>query len=160
AAGIVLAISARRRLANILTIAGTASVLLAWGVSRGIPWIAPRPALPLTLAAVAVALLAGFAAERVPSLSASTFGAFHGVVAAILARQTEQGGRLLAPLGVRYVVLRSGSQSAVGNEFERQVDMRFAQRFRGAEIVANDAWLSVGAGVSSLRWVAASRAAA
>jgi GT2 family glycosyltransferase len=251
AAGVLLAISLRQKVANTLALAGTASVLLAWAVSRGVPWIAPRPALPLTLAAVAIALLAGIAAEGlVPSLSSRSFGIFHlvfgslavlgmmvgamgvgflargtyrgltragdlvpaffisersqlgdfavlwvngdagrlrvdlsspsgetaltysdrrtnggeryleGVVASMLARRTEQGGRLLAPLGVRYIVLRSGVDRDVERAFERQVDIRFAQRFRGAEIVANDAWLPVAGGVSSLRWVAASRAPA
>jgi hypothetical protein len=82
------------------------------------------------------------------------------VVASVIARRTEQGGRLLAPLGVRYVVVRSGAARDVERAFERQVDMRFSQRFRGSEIVANDAWLPIAGGVSSLRWVSASRAAA
>ena len=248
AAGVLLAVSLRQRIANTLALAGTASVLLAWAVSRGVPWIAPRPALPLALAAVAIALLVGIAAEGiVPSLSARSLGVFHlvfgslavfgmlagatgigflagghyrgltragdlvpafftsersqlgdfavlwvngdaghlrvdlssptgesaltysarranggeryleTVVASVLARRTEQGGRLLAPLGVRYVVLRSGVDRDVERAFERQVDMRFAQRFRGSEIVANDAWLPVAGAVSSLRWVAVSR---
>lgn len=251
AAGVALAIAARLRIARTFAVAGTVAALLAWAVSRGTPWIAPRPALPLTLAALAVALLIGIAAEgSVPSLSARSFGAFHlgvgslavygsiaavlaigflgsgeshglqrsgdlapafftaesrqlgdfrvlwlggrsralradlsapegetmltfqsrragggeryleGSLASVLARTTEQGGRLLAPLGVRYVVLRAGIDPDVQRAFARQVDMSFAQRFRGVEILANDAWLPVGGGVSSARWIAASRGAA
>jgi hypothetical protein len=56
--------------------------------------------------------------------------------------------------------MRSGVERAVRREFERQVDLRFAQRFKGSEIVANDSWLPVAGAVSSIRWVAASRAPA
>ena len=54
------------------------TVLLAWAVSRGVPWIAPRPSLPLAVAALGVAVLLGVATEGLaPSLSARSFGAFH-----------------------------------------------------------------------------------
>ena len=249
AAGVALAVSERQRLATACAIVGTAGVLLAWAVSRGVPWIAPRPALPLTLAVVAMALLVAIAAEGiVPALSSRSFGAFHvafgtlalfgivagaagvgflargnyrglrasgelvpaffmsearqlgdfrvlwvngsladvridlsaptgettltysdrranageryleSVIASVLARRTEVGGRLLAPLGVRYVVLRSGVDRDVEREFERQLDLRFSQRFRGAQIVENVSWLPVAGAVSSPSWVAASKA--
>ena len=250
AAGLALAVSSRDRLAKTLAISGTGAVLLAWAVSRGTPWIAPRPALPLALAGLAIALLAGIAVEGlVPALSTRSFGAFHlgfgalgifvlvafsagvgflargdlsglktsgdltpaffsaearqlgdfqvlwldgttralsfdladsagetaltyavrragaghsyltGAVSSVLARQTEQGGRLLAPLGVRYVVLRPGIARDVAEALSRQVDLSFAERFRGAEILENEAWLPVGGAVSSPRWAAASLAA-
>jgi hypothetical protein len=250
AAGLAIATAARERIAKTLAIAATIAVGLAWAVSRGVPWIAPRPALPLTLAAVGVALLIGAAAEGfVPSLEARSFGAFHlgfgalalyavaasvvgagflarghldglrssgdlipaffssearqlgdfrvlwlggtsrvlradltgpqgetvltygarragagerymeTAVESILARLTEQGGRILSPLGVRYIVLRPGADNDVERALARQVDLRFAQRFRGTQILENQAWLPVGGAVSSPRWVAASLAA-
>jgi GT2 family glycosyltransferase len=247
AAGLALAITERQRLANLCAIVGTASLLLAWAVSRGVPWIAPRAALPLALAVVAMALLAGIAAEGiVPALQTRSFGSFHiafgtlalfGIVAAVaatgflarghyralrtsgelvpaffssearqlgdfrvlwingslaelrvdlsaptgetaltysdrranggerylesvlatvLARRTEIGGRLLAPLGVRYIVLRSGVDRDVEREFERQVDLRFSQRFLGSQVIENVSWLPVAGAVSNERWEAAS----
>jgi GT2 family glycosyltransferase len=249
AAGFALAIAERERIARTLAVAATLALALAWGVSRGVPWIAPRPALPLTLAALGFALLIGLAAEGiVPALRARSFGAFHlqvgavalytaiaGVLgvgflarghyqglarsgdlvpaffssesqtqgdfrvlwlagntrdlhadlsyasgenaltyssrrasggeryleealAAILARRTEQGGRLVAPLGVRYMILRPGIDRDVERALLRQVDIRFSQRFRGAEILMNEAWLPVGGAVTSARWTAASLA--
>ena len=249
AAGLAIATAARDRIAKTLAIASVIAVSLAWAVSRGVPWIAPRPALPLTLAAVSVAVLAGLATEGfVPALQTRSFGTFHlafgalalytfvasvaGVgflargnlnglgrsgelvpafftaesrrlgdfrvlwiagtpralrvdltgasgetmltyatrragggaryletaVATILARQTEQGGRLLAPLGVRYLVFRGGIDRDVDRLFARQIDLEFSQRFKGNEILENDAWLPLGAAVSSPRWIAASLA--
>ena len=249
AAGVMLAVAARERVTRTIALASLAAVLLAWGVTRGVPWVAARPSLPLAFAAVGVALLIGAAAEGLPaSLSARSFGAFHiafgalalfgvaaaavgvgflgrgtydglrragdlapaffasekrqlgdyrvlwvagsqralradvsvsegetlltyldrragggeryleSALAAILARRTEQGGRLLAPLGIRYVVLRSNVDPDVVRAFARQVDVRFVQRFRGTQILSNEAWLSVGAVVASPRWIAASAA--
>lgn len=249
AAGVLLAVGARERITKTMALASLAAVLLAWGVSRGAPWIAARPSLPLAFAAVGVALLIGAAAEGLPpSLSARSFGAFHigfgalslfavaaaavgvgflargdydgltragdlapaffeserrqlgdyrvlwlagsqrdlradvsvsegetfltyqarradageryleSALAAIVARRTDQGGRLLAPLGVRYVVLRSNLDPNVVRAFARQVDVRFVQRFRGTQILSNETWLTIGAAVSSPRWIAASSA--
>jgi GT2 family glycosyltransferase len=248
-AGLVLAAGARERAARVLAIAGTASVLLAWAVARGVPWIAPRPGLPLVLAVVCMAMLVGFAAEAiVPALSSRSFGGYHlalgglavyaaaalaiGVgfvarghfdglqrsgalapaffaaekrelgdfrvlwvsgsrralhadltapegetmltydsartgpgekrleqaLAAVVAQRTEHAGRLLAPLGVRYVVLRPGADPVVERAFARQTDVHFSQRFHGSQIVANDAWLPVASSISSPLWIAASRA--
>src|SRR5439155_22188615 len=78
AAGLAIATAARDRIAKTLAIASVIAVSLAWAVSRGVPWIAPRAALPLTLAAVSVAILAGLATEGfVPALQTRSFGAFH-----------------------------------------------------------------------------------
>lgn len=249
AAGVLLAVGTRERVTRTMALASLAAVLLAWGVSRGTPWIAPRPSLPLALAAVGVALLIGAAAEGLPpSLSARSFGVFHvgfgtlalfavaaavvgmaflargnysgltrsgdlvpaffgserrqlgdyrvlwlagterslhadlsvstgetlltyqtrragdgeryleNVLASVLARRTEQGGRLLAPLGVRYIVLRTNVDRAVVRAFARQVDVRFVQRFRGTQILSNEAWLPIATAVSSPQWIAASAA--
>jgi hypothetical protein len=250
AAGVALAIESRERLARILALIGTGALLVAWAVARGVPWIAPRPGLPLTVVALCGAVLIGVAAEGlVPSLRSRSFGALHfglgliagfgvaasltGVaaiaagnfdglqpagqlspsffevearsvgdfrvlwlsgtprdlradlsapagettltfldrragpgeraleetLASVLARKTEQGGRLLAPFGVRYVILRPGAADDVLRAFARQVDIRFAQRFRGSQVLANEAWLPVVGTVSSKEWVAASSAA-
>lgn len=249
AAGVVLALPERRGAARALAIFGTLAMLVAWAVSRGVPWIAPRPGLPLALAAVAAALLAGVAAEGlVPTLRARSFGVPHvalggvtafgaaamflgvafiaggsfdglrragdlqpsffeaeaqnfgdfrvlwlagddralradlsapegesiltfgarragpgeeyleGVLASVLARRTEQAGKLLAPLGVRYVVLRPAIDVQIVRAFSRQTDMRFDQGFKGSQIWSNEAWLPVAAGVTSPDWVAASAA--
>ena len=249
AAGVLLAIATRDTLVKMFAIVATIGLGLAWAVSRGVPWIAPRPALPLTLAALGIALLAALAAEGiVPALQQRSFGALHLVsvtlaafafvaavtggafltrgnlhglatsgelvpaffaseakqlgdfrilwlggspralhaditgsqgetattyldrragagqryletaLASILTRQTEQGGRLLAPLGIRYVVLRTADRD-IARLFVRQVDLAFSQRFKGAEILGNDAWLPIAAGVSSPRWIAASLSA-
>jgi hypothetical protein len=42
--------------------------------------------------------------------------------------------------------------------FARQVDVRFVQRFRGTQILSNEAWLPIAAAVSSPQWVSASAA--
>ena len=249
AAGVLLAVRARERVTRTMALASLAAVLLAWGVSRGMPWIAPRSALPLVLAAVGVALLIGAAAEGLPpSLSVRSFGLFHvafgalslfaiaasvvgvgflargdyngltrsgelvpaffeadrrelgdfrvlwlagserdlradlsmpdgetiltsqvrrvgggeeyleSVLTSVIAHGTEQGGRLLAPLGVRYVVLRTNIGPEVASSFATQVDVRFVQRFRGTRILSNDAWLPIGGAVSSPQWIAAGAA--
>lgn len=249
AVGFAVATRPRERAARVLAAAGALGVLVAWGVARGAPWIAPRPGLPLTLAAVCMALLVGIGAEGlVPSLSARLFGLRHVALAAltafgavalagglgflargdfrgiqrsglltpaffiaehrkagdfrvlwlggsprrlgaalsppggetmltfgsrragageryledalasILGGATEHAGRLLAPLGVRYVVVRPGTHPAVTRALERQSDLRFSQRFRGGRILANEAWLPVAGAIASPEWVAASGA--
>lgn len=86
AAGVVLATPERRRIARALALAGTLALLLAWAVSRGVPWIAPRPGFPLAIAAVCASLLAGIAGEAlVPSLRARSFGAPHVALAGVTA---------------------------------------------------------------------------
>jgi GT2 family glycosyltransferase len=245
-APLVAPAAGRERLSLVLAVAGVLGLGAAWAVARGVPWIAPRPGLPLTLAAVVAAMLAGVAAEGiVPALRARPFGAWHvglGVVAcfgavsaaaglalvvrgdfaglrraadavpsffasdrgrlgdfrvlwvsgetralradvtgpegetilalgarragpgdralasalaATLGGETDQAGRLLVPLGVRYVVLRPGTAPEVAEAFARQSDIRFSQRFRSSRVLSNDAWLAVAAGVSSPEWVAA-----
>src|SRR5205807_1669818 len=55
-----------------------ASIALAWVVARGVPWIAPRPELPLIGAAVALTVLAGIGFDAAATrLRASTFGLPH-----------------------------------------------------------------------------------
>jgi GT2 family glycosyltransferase len=249
ATGFLLATPERRRIARALALVGTLALLIAWAVSRGVPWIAPRPGLPLSIAAVCLAMLAGIGAEGlVPLLRARSFGAPHvalggvtafgvaamvvgvaflaggsfdglrragelepaffqaeertfgdfrvlwlagdmralradlsapegetiltfgarrsgpgedyleGILASVLARRTEQAGRLLAPAGVRYVVLRPAIDVDVVRAFARQIDMRFAQRFAGSQVLSNEAWLPVAGAVNSPDWVAASNA--
>jgi hypothetical protein len=64
----------------------------------------------------------------------------------------------MAPLGVRYLILRRGIDRDVSKTMLRQVDIRFSQRFRGAEILMNEAWLPVGGAITSARWTAAAKA--
>jgi hypothetical protein len=64
----------------------------------------------------------------------------------------------MAPLGVRYVVLREDLDDGVQRAFARQVDVRSVQRFRGSQILANEAWLPVAGAVGSQQWIAASSA--
>ncbi len=247
AAGFAVATPERRSTARALAIVGTLALLVAWAVSRGVPWVAPRPGLPLALAAVAMALLAGIAAEGlVPLLRVRSFGVPHvalggiasyGVVAmvvgmaliaggsfdglrptgalepaffqaeertfgdfrvlwlagdsralradlsapegetvltfgtrragpgeeylerilsTVIARRTEQAGRLLAPTGVRYVVLRPAIEDDVVRAFARQTDMRFYQRDVTGQVWRNEAWLPIAAAVKAPEWVTAS----
>ncbi len=248
-AGVLLAQPERRKIARALAGVGTAALLLAWAVSRGVPWIAPRPGLPLALSAACVALLAGLAAEGLgPTLRARSFGALHvgfgavtafgvaasalgvafvaagsfdglrvtgrnepafftaeratfgdfrvlwlagetralradlsgaegetvltfgsrragggedyleGILASVISRSTEQGGRLLAAAGVRYVVIRPATDIEVVRAFARQTDMRFSQQFERSQVWRNEAWLPIATAVKSTEWVAASRA--
>lgn len=250
AAGVAVATEERRRTARVLAIVGTLAVVVAWAVSRGVPWIAPRPGLPLSAAAACAALLTGFAAEGLaPTLSRRSFGAPHvglggiaafgavaiitgsaviasgsfdglrragdlepaffraeertfgdfrvlwlagddralradlsapegetaltflarragpgeryleSVLASVLTRSTEQAGRLLAPTGVRYIVLRPGIDEDVERAFVRQTDIRFYQRgTAGTQVWRNEAWLPIAAAVKSPEWVAAASA--
>jgi GT2 family glycosyltransferase len=246
AAGVLVAVAMRDRLARVLAVAGTAAVLVAWAVARGVPWIAPRPGLPLVLAALCIAVLVGLGAEGIVSaLQARSFGALHmslgalglavvavlstgvgfvargdfarlhptsGLVpsffaaeqrtfgdfrvlwlegsprdlradltgpggetiltvgarrdgggdryllaslAAITTSRTEQAGRLLAPLGVRYIVLRPAADPGVVAAFGRQADIRFAQRFRGLQVLSNDVAIPIAPGIASPEWIAA-----
>lgn len=248
AAGVAVATPERRNTARTLAVVGTLALLVAWAVSRGVPWIASRPGFPLAIAAVAMAFLAGMAAEGlVPLLRARSFGAPHvalggisaygiaamvvgmaliaagsfdglrragelepaffqaeertfgdfrvlwlagngrglradlsapegetvltfgarragpgedyleSVLASIVARRTEQAGRLLAPTGVRYVVLRPAIDEDIVFAFARQTDMRFYQRgTAGTQVWRNEAWLPIAAAVRAPEWVAAS----
>lgn len=76
AAGLALAPKERDAAARALAIAGAVAVALAWAASRGVPWIATRPAQPLAVAAVATAALAAVGAEGARArLAARGFGA-------------------------------------------------------------------------------------
>lgn len=248
AAGLAVATTERRNTARALAVVATLALLIAWAVSRGVPWIAPRPGYALAVAAVAIALLAGAAAEGlVPLLSARSFGAPHvalggvatygiaamvvgmaliaggsfdglrragelepaffqaeertfgdfrvlwlagegrslradvtapegetvltfgarragpgeryleTVLSSVVAHRTEQGGRLLAPAGIRYVVLRPAIDADIVRAFSRQIDMRFYQRAAaGSQVWRNEAWLPIAAAVKAPEWVAAS----
>ncbi|HJR18348.1 MAG TPA: glycosyltransferase family 2 protein [Actinomycetota bacterium] len=247
AAGVALASAERRPTARVLATVATLSLLVAWAVSRGVPWIAPRPGFPLVLAAASAAMLAGIAAEGIgPTLRARSFGAAHvalggiaafsvaamvvgtaflaggsfdglrlagelepaffqaeertfgdfrvlwlagdtrslradlsapegetvltfgarragpgedyleSVLASVVAGRTEQAGRLLAPTGVRYVVMRPAIDAGVVRAFTRQTDMRFYQAGgQGTQVWRNEAWLPIAAAVKSPEWVAA-----
>jgi len=74
-AGYLLAPRDREPAARGLVVAGLIGFAVAWAVARGLPWIAPRPALPLALTAVAVAMLVGLGAEGLrPALARRGFG--------------------------------------------------------------------------------------
>jgi hypothetical protein len=77
-AGLVAARSERARPAAIFAGVAFASIGLAWAVARGVPWIAPRPELPLIGAVVAWSALAGMGFDAVPGrLRARAFGGAH-----------------------------------------------------------------------------------
>jgi GT2 family glycosyltransferase len=77
-AGFIITPADRSPAARVLAVAGIAAVGVAWAVSRGVWTIAPRPALPLTLAAIAMAVLAGFGTDAaVATLRARSFGVAH-----------------------------------------------------------------------------------
>jgi GT2 family glycosyltransferase len=65
AAGVAVALEHRRRLAALFGAVAVVALFASWGVARGVPWIAPRAALPLVAAAVCAAILAGLAWEAV-----------------------------------------------------------------------------------------------
>jgi GT2 family glycosyltransferase len=65
----------RRRMALVLAGFAGCSIAIAWAVARGVPWIAPRPELPLVGAALAWSLLAAFGMDAAGSrLRARVFG--------------------------------------------------------------------------------------
>lgn len=76
AGALILAPADRDAAARALAVAALAGFAMAWAVSRGVPWIAPRPAQPLALAAVGIAVLVGLGAEGLqPALRRRGFGA-------------------------------------------------------------------------------------
>ena len=80
-----------RRTANTLGALAVFGLFASWAVARGVPWIAPRPGLPLVVVSLAAALLAaiGFVVASA-TLADKTFGAAHVLaigVGAILAVQ-------------------------------------------------------------------------
>lgn len=247
-AGLLLAVAARRALARALALSAAGGLLIAWAVARGVPWIAPRAAQPLVLAALAISLLVGIGWEGVgPRLKARELGGLHlgaALVAAFLAAQalftvgwigggsrpgladsgtllpafftaeqasagafrvlwlsgsasrvsaaltapegatlrtyaareagagadalrrgvatlvsggTGTGARMLGTLGVRYVVLRPEAAGSLADALERQADLQFAQRFRGARIYRNRAALPAAAAIAARGWSAASK---
>ena len=77
-AGLLGAPAQRRRAAAIFTGVAFVSIGVAWAVARGVPWIAPRPELPLIGAAVAWCVLAGIGFDAAASrLRARAFGLPH-----------------------------------------------------------------------------------
>jgi GT2 family glycosyltransferase len=81
-------------------------------------------------------------------------------VAAILAGKAEQGGRLLAPLGVRQIIVRPDAPDATSATLDRQIDFRYRQTFHGGRVYDNIAWLPVAAPLGrGGGWVAASKGA-
>jgi hypothetical protein len=69
-------------------------------------------------------------------------------VASIIAERTNLGGRLLAPLGVREIIVRPDASPSVVGILERQSDLEFRENFGGARVFDNTAWLPVAAPVS------------
>lgn len=90
-AGAIAAPARRRRSADLATALAIAGLAASWAVARGVPFIAPRAALPLTVTVFALTLLLSFAAESVgPALTSRTFGRTHilaGIVGASFALQ-------------------------------------------------------------------------
>lgn len=105
--GFAVAAQEKRQVARALAAVASGSLLLAWAVARGVPWIAPRPAEPLVLAAVAYAALAGFAWEGTAArLSRRAFGGRHLVTAVVSAV-------LLLELGAGALWVAGGSRPGI-----------------------------------------------
>jgi len=75
-------------------------------------------------------------------------------VASILAGRTDLGGRLLAPLAIREVIVRPDASPSVSTVLQRQSDLRFRETFGGAQVFDDTAWLPIAASVSD-GWAAA-----
>jgi hypothetical protein len=249
--GVVLAARRRSRVVTGLAVVALGALIAAWGAGRTLA-IAPRQELPLTGAAIAIALLAAIGAETVtPALRRRSFGLPHAgvavviaflvaagatgigwaarghydalrrtgglapaflgpdaaelgafrvlwiggdpggagrrttvsmdltgpdgatmleyavrrhsfaetyalrVVASVLAGRTDLGGRLLAPLGVREVIVRPDAPASVTAVLQRQADLSFRETFGGAQVFDNTTWLPEAASVSG-SWASAS----
>ena len=100
AVGAIAAPPERRRSASIFLGLAAVSIGIAWAVARGVPWIAPRPALPLAAAAVAWAVLAGIGFDAAAArLRARAFGLAHfvaGLVGIFLLVQLVAAGGWIA----------------------------------------------------------------
>jgi GT2 family glycosyltransferase len=106
-AGVVAATRARVALARATIVSAAVSVLAAWAVARGVPWIAPRPGQPLVLAAVVAALLIGIGAEGFrPALAGREFG--WRQVALLGA-----GGLLVIQLGAAVIWVAGGNRPGI-----------------------------------------------
>lgn len=77
------------------------------------------------------------------------------IAGAAIGGATDAAGRMLATLGVRYVIVRPEVLAPVRDAFARQVDLAFAQRFNGAEVLRNEAWLPVEVAVAAPGWATA-----
>ncbi|MCA1834468.1 MAG: glycosyltransferase [Actinomycetota bacterium] len=77
-------------------------------------------------------------------------------IAAIVGGEAEAGGRLLAPLGVRQIIVRADAPRRVIAAFDRQVDVRYRQTFHGARVYDNVTWLPVAAPLPKTGWSVAS----
>ncbi|HEX9774491.1 MAG TPA: glycosyltransferase family 2 protein [Actinomycetota bacterium] len=78
-------------------------------------------------------------------------------VATITTRSSTSAGRILAALGVRYVVVRPDGDGSLTSALDRQADLAFLQRLRGTVVYRNEAGMGVAAPVSSPGWIEASR---
>jgi GT2 family glycosyltransferase len=76
-------------------------------------------------------------------------------IAQIAAGSTETGGRLLATLGIRYVIVRPEASPSLASAVGRQVDLSYSQDFRGALIYENRVGLGVAASVEAGGWLSA-----
>jgi len=99
-AGLAAAPPERRRSAAIFAGIALASIGVAWAIARGVPWIAPRPELALTGAAVGWSVLAGIGFDAAASrLRARAFGVQHlvaGVAGILLVVQIAAAGGWVA----------------------------------------------------------------
>jgi len=84
--------------------------------------------------------------------------ALRRAVAAIAGGSTESGGRLLATLGVRYVIVRPEVGARLGDAFASQVDLAFSQRFADSTVYVNRVGVPIAAGISAPGWVLAGAA--
>lgn len=81
--------------------------------------------------------------------------ALRRALAAIAGGATESGGRLLATLGVRYVIVRPEAGSTLADSFARQVDLAFSQRFTDSIVYKNQVGIPIAAGISTRGWILA-----
>ncbi len=103
-AGVATAGVDRRPMIVVVGGAGVLGMTAAWAIARGVPFIGPRPSLPLVAAALAVAVLAGTAFDTATaSLGARTFGGAHLVAGVV-------GFLVVAQLGATAVWVAFGSR--------------------------------------------------
>ncbi|MFN2614819.1 MAG: glycosyltransferase [Actinomycetota bacterium] len=99
-AGVLSASDERARVARALGVLSLAGLAFAYAVQRGVPWIAPRPALPLAATTIGVVVLAGIAFESAgPALSARQIGIRHiaaGIIGVLMIAEIGAGGLWVA----------------------------------------------------------------
>jgi len=112
AGGLMIARGDRRLPASVLGVLSASGLLAAWAVARGVPWIAPRASLPLTVAAVSFTTLAAIGVETAGSmLRARRFGTLHlasGVIGLVVLVQVAPALGWVAR-GERVGIVEAGS---------------------------------------------------